>query len=100
MALGGGDEILGLDFVKWSLPFVAVDSFASTDSRTLDYLNWSLPFVTAPSGTVAPVNSNVYVNISGTWQAASAVYVNVSGVWKTATDGKIYYNDSGSWYTD
>jgi len=98
MALPGSSDLLGLDFVNWSLPFVDVDKNTSSDSGTLEFLNWSLPLVTAPSGTVAVApTANVYVKVNGNWVVASEVWVNVSGTWREAEDGKIWYNNSGTW---
>lgn len=98
MALPAGSDILGLDFVNWSLPFVNVDKNISTDSRTLEFVNWSLPLVTAPSGTVAVApTSNVYAKVSGNWINATEVWVNVSGTWRQAENNNIYYKDNGLW---
>ena len=77
MALPTKAQIMGMDYVDWSLPSFWVDSGASG------------------GGTV--VSNNAYVNVSGTWKQSDDIYVNVSGTWKNVTDDIVYVNINGSW---
>jgi len=96
MALPTKDQVLSLDYVEWSLPFVPVNSKGTVVSTTLDYVEWSLPFVPGSQ----TITSNVYVNINGVWKSASKIYVKVSGVWKESADDIIYNKNNGTWYGD
>ena len=77
MALPTKAQIMGMDYVDWSLPTFWVDSGAS--------------------GGGGVVSNNVYVNVSGTWKQSDDIYVNVSGTWKNVTNDVMYANISGSW---
>ena len=77
MALPTKTQVMGMDYVDWSLPSFWIDSGAS--------------------GGGAVVSNNVYVNVSGTWKQSDDIYVNVSGTWKNVTNDVMYANISGSW---
>ena len=89
-------EISSLEYTSWSMPLFCADSSFSSTSGTLENLLWSMPFVVIPIGQDG---SNVYVKVSGNWKLADSLYVNVSGTWKSVEGNKIYYNQSGTWYT-
>ena len=96
MAIPTQSEISSLEYTSWSMPFFCVDSTSSSVSGTLEYLLWSMPFAVAPGLSNVP---NVYVKVSGNWKIADSLYINVSGTWKSVENNKIYYNQSGTWYT-
>ena len=71
-----------------------------SEVSTLDYVSWSTPvvYVEAKTFGAAPtINTNVYVNVSGTWKLADEVHVKVHNQWKRVTDDSMPVNVSGTW---
>ena len=66
---------------------------------TLDYVDWSIPSFNVDAKTFSGVtiDSNVYINVSGTWKLADEVHIKVSGTWKRVTDDLLHTNVGGTW---
>jgi len=98
MAIPNQNDISSLEYTSWSMPLFCTDSSSGSISGTLENPLWSMPFVVIPNSTGQDF-SNVYVKVSGNWKLADSLYINVSGTWKSVEGNKIYYNQSGTWYT-
>ena len=96
MALPTASEVLSLDYIGWSLPQASVDAKTAVNSFSLDIVGWSLPQIGQPSSTSAPADPTniVYINVDGTWQAATNVYINVDGSWN---EGAISIKTDSGW---
>lgn len=92
MALPNRDNLDSLDVVYLGQPFVQVE-VRRLSSENLNIVYLGQPFVGAP----APITSNVYVNINGTWKQASQVFVNIDNVWKSVSSDKLNVKVGASW---
>tara|TARA_Y100000114_G_C11762302_1_gene330527 strand:- start:1296 stop:2942 length:1647 start_codon:yes stop_codon:yes gene_type:complete len=98
-------DVMGLDYVDWSLPAAFVNAKSTIDSANLDYVDWSLPIACIPKPAALSTPSLVITNLvlylnasnSSSYSGSGTTWSDLSGSSNngTLTNGVTYSSDNG-----